>query len=151
CATVNNDPAADVVCSVPSGNLNPPVVDSITPATVSLDVGVSVPIPTAPNLSSKIVELPINELLLVNPVHFVRRPRVPPPMTARFRPAAMGVVLLLAFTTRLNGLHHVVVLHARSDQRVDEVSVYRGANQFITRSRRLRTEDPVLSDAACAG
>jgi len=72
---------------VPSPNLNPPV-DSITPATVSLDVGVVVPIPTRPDLSSKIVESPIRELMLLKPNHFVSLPAVPLPMTGKFGPDA---------------------------------------------------------------
>jgi len=60
---------------------------SIIPATVSLDVGESVPIPTFPSLSSKIVESPMTELVL-KPVHFVMCPKVPPPITGRFPPPA---------------------------------------------------------------
>jgi hypothetical protein len=41
-----------VVCTVPSGNFNPPRVISIMPWTVRGEVGVNVPIPTLPNLSS---------------------------------------------------------------------------------------------------
>ena len=98
-----------VVCTVPSGNFTPPPVPfvSITPATVSFEVGVSVPIPTNPNLSSKIIESPMNELLDVNPVHFVSLPSVPPPSTVRFGPSAVGVMLNkgpLAFTLLRAGI-----------------------------------------------
>src|SRR5436190_18281771 len=43
----SRNPAA-VVKLVPSGNLIPPLVDSITPATVSIDPGDAVPMPTPP-------------------------------------------------------------------------------------------------------
>jgi hypothetical protein len=79
-----------VVCTVPSGNLNPPSVASIMPTTVNLEVGVSVPMPTSPVLLSKMLESPMNELLLVSPVHFVSRPMVPLPTTCRFAPAAIS-------------------------------------------------------------
>ena len=62
----------------------------IIPATVSVDEGESVPIPTLPNLSSKTVESPIVEVLL-NPVHLVSRPVVPVPTTAGL--AAAGAKL----------------------------------------------------------
>src|SRR5215469_4381355 len=81
------EPRAAVVCIVPSGNFNPSAVVSIIPATVSLDDGESVPSPTLPSLSSNIVESPITELV-PKPVHFVMRPKVPPPITGRLTPAA---------------------------------------------------------------
>src|SRR6185503_12632513 len=37
------------------------------------------------------VESPMVELLLVNPVHFVNLPAVPLPITSRFAPAARGM------------------------------------------------------------
>src|SRR5262249_1314840 len=85
---------AAVVCKEPSGNLSPPTVVSIVPTTVSLDPGVSVPIPTLPSLSSNIVESPMNELLL-KPTHFVSRPRVPPPNTGKFGPPAIKSIQAL--------------------------------------------------------
>src|SRR5262249_52404553 len=69
-----------VVNREPSGNLIPPCVDSIVPATVRRDVGVSVPIPTAPNLSSKMVESPMTEEPN-DPIHLANRPNVPLPTT----------------------------------------------------------------------
>src|SRR5262249_23098867 len=74
-------------------------LDSITPATVRLDVGESVPIPTLPNLSSKIVVSPMNELLEVNPVHFVSLPNVPLPITVRLGPAAARLILKTGMLT----------------------------------------------------
>src|SRR5262249_50870105 len=71
--------------------IDDPPLASIVPATVSFDVGESVPMPTLPNLSSKMVVSPMNELLLVNPVHFVNRPSVPPPRTGRLGPAPIGI------------------------------------------------------------
>jgi hypothetical protein len=94
CATEKSDPAADVVCSVPSGNLMPPLRDSIMPATESLDVGVSVPMPTFPYLSSKMVVSPMTELLLVKPAHFVSLPNVPLPVTGKLAPVAAAGAML---------------------------------------------------------
>ena len=47
-----------VVCTVPSGNFNPPRVISTMPSTVKGEVGVVVPMPTLPNLSSVMYESP---------------------------------------------------------------------------------------------
>lgn len=49
-------PAA-VVWMVASGNLNPPIVDSIVPTTVSFVSGVVVPMPTLPNPSMRITSV----------------------------------------------------------------------------------------------
>ena len=46
--TFGNEAVAAVVCVEPSGNLIPPLVDSITPATESFSEGDAVPIPTLP-------------------------------------------------------------------------------------------------------
>src|SRR4030095_12834087 len=85
----------------------PPSVVSIIPATVSFEVGASVPSLTRPFLSSKIVVSPMNELLLVNPAHLVSLPTVPLPRTGRFGPAASGVMLnkgALDFTRLLDDI-----------------------------------------------
>jgi hypothetical protein len=70
--TWNNEAAADVNCTVPSGNLIPPSFDSIRPATVSAEPGVVVPIPIRPNASSAITELIRNPKLS----NFAMRPGV---------------------------------------------------------------------------
>src|SRR5437868_4285568 len=51
------------------------------PFTVSKEVGVVVPMPILPNLSSKITESVMKELLLLKPIHFVKCPIVPLPCT----------------------------------------------------------------------
>src|SRR5215831_10900512 len=86
CVIENNAPLDVVVCTVPSGNFNPPTVVSIIPCTVRVEVGVVVPIPIWPSFVSVIMESPMNELLPLNPVHLVNCPTVPPPSTGRFGP-----------------------------------------------------------------
>src|SRR6185295_17278600 len=68
--------------SVGSCNIDDPPLASIVPATVSFDVGESVPMPTFPNLSSKIFESPRVKVFDPNtPVHLEMRPEVPRPVT----------------------------------------------------------------------
>ena len=95
CATPNNAPAAEVVCTVPSGNLYPPSVVSIIPCTVNSEVGVWVPMPTFPNLSSKICESPMKKVFEPStPVHLAICPGVPLPPTG-FEAAAGDTVYFL--------------------------------------------------------
>ena len=77
--------------SVASCKTDEPPLASIVPATVSFEVGVSVPIPTFPNLSSKMIVSPMNELLPVCPVHFANLPAIPLPRTGRLGPADIGI------------------------------------------------------------
>src|SRR5262249_2329229 len=80
-ATLNGLAVVPLPISVGLCKIDDPPLASIVPATVSLDVGESVPMPTLPNLSSKIVVSPMNELLPVCPVHLDNLPVVPLPRT----------------------------------------------------------------------
>src|SRR5262249_19753710 len=57
------------------------------------EVGESVPIPTLPYLSSKIVVSPMTEFVDVKPVHLVSLPSVPPPITGKVGPKDAGLKL----------------------------------------------------------
>src|SRR5262249_8984343 len=90
------------VCIEPSGNLNPPLLDSIIPCTVSSELGVVVPMPTLPVLSSKMLESPTNELTSVELVHLGIRQTVPPPMTTSGTSGPCAGEAVLAADMRLN-------------------------------------------------
>jgi hypothetical protein len=62
-------PAAAVACVEPSGNLTPPVVDSIIPATVRGELGAVVPIPILPLSNTATLSAPeLSFVLIINPV-----------------------------------------------------------------------------------
>jgi hypothetical protein len=80
-ATPNGLATVPLPVKVGVAKMDEPPLAWIVPITVNLDVGESVPIPTFPSLSSKIVESPMTDVFVPNPAHFVILPPVPEPAT----------------------------------------------------------------------